>query len=579
MLKYIDNETQNTMKIQTPESQVTFPGRPLTFLESPEKGTLPFSCSFRKYQNELPEFLTLCSKDLRGGAGVKVILDGYKSPRSKKVNWKFYLSPDHPDYKFLTDYQKTKLASSTEGWVIDVTDSMEGYGGIEESWRYFIEAVKQGQSVIVDLSDLRPYGSTNHKGLTATGPIGDGTEDSNHSSFFAIYDAIASHILDGDILSLLQVLGTINSTLRRGGQYKNGIITSSMRWDNPEIYNYLNAPLVDIPGSHKKSVKYSDGLLNDESLMQLISDKRNQESVFLEPILADDLHANVCMAIYAKPNSTCLINRLNISQCTSPKEITEGMVKATLALCELHVSWRDMVGDRAKIYLPLTEDCQIGMDILGFANYLAQNNITYLEFTDGLDYVLHRNGVKPRDSVRKIIVAICMGYQESVWSADDFMDNLGLPHLDRIHTIEPSQSHAYKCVDLNGFTTARSIFAPMGRKDKRVSDSQKIKVYMHGPVEIASDVGGETHQRFIELWQQMMNSFGRPHGISFDTWLPCTVEWLEWFIKSDIQTAYYQFAESHDQSYLSKKVMGQDEPNKVCDITLKAKEGCSVCGE
>ena len=566
------------MKKQTPESMVTFPGRPITFIETPEKGTLPFSCSFRKYANRLPEFLTLCSKDLRGGAGVKVILDQFKSIKPTQVNWSFYLSPDHPDYKLLTDYQKTKLNPNLGGYIIDVTDSMEGYGGIEESWMYFIASFQRGLDVTVDLSDLRPYGSTNHKGLTATGPVGDGTDESNSSSFFAIYDSIANHIDKGDILSLMQVLGTLNNTLRRGGQYKNGIITSSMRYDNPEIENYLLAPLVEIPGSHKKSVKYADGLLNDEPLLQLISDKRNQESLFLEPILEDDLHANVCMAIFAKPNSTCLINRLNISQCDTPDQITEGMIEATLELCELHVSWREKVGDRSKIYLPLTEDRQIGMDILGFANYLSQNNLTYLEFTDGLDYVIQGRGVEPSKVTLDIIQALIKGYKLSTVAADDFMDSLNLPHLDRIHTIEPSQSHAYKCTDLQGFTTARSIFAPMGRKDKRVSDSQKIKVYMHGPVEIASEVGGETHQRFIELWQQMMNLYGRPHGISFDTWLPCTVEWLTWFIKSDIETAYYQFAESHDQSYLSKKVMGQDEP-KVCDITLKAKEGCSVCGE
>jgi len=172
-----------------------------------------------------------------------------------------------------------------------------------------------------------------------------------------------------------------------------------------------------------------------------------------------------------------------------------------------------------------------------------------------------------------IAKGLCIAYLQSTMVADKYMIDRDLPLLDRIHTIEPSQSHAYTCNDLAGFTTARSIFAPMGRKDKRTSDSQKIKVYFHGDVETAVEVGGELHQRFIELWQQMMDTYGRPHAISFDTWLPCTPDWLRWFIPSRIQTAYYQFADTHDQSYLSKKVNG------VCDITLNAKEGCSVCGE
>lgn len=564
---------------QLPNDLVTFPGRPLTFLETPEKGTLPFSCSFRKYENILSDYLILCSKDLRGGAGVKAILDNFKSRETLNVNWKFYLDPKHPDFDLMTDYQKSKSTLDIIGTEITPSDSMEDIVGIESSWSLFIDWILSDETITVNLSNLRPYGSTNNKGLTATGPVGDGTEDSNTSSFFAIYDAIANHLQNGDILSFLQVLGTLNSTLRRGGQYKNGIITSSLPWNSPEIYNYLNAPLVEIPGSHKKAVKYSntEELLNNNELLKLISDKRNQESLFLEPIDSNDLHYNVCEGIKARPNSTCLINRLNISQCKTPSDITKGIVEATLALCDLHVSWRGEVGSRADIYLPITEDRQIGVDILGFANYLSQNKITYIAFTDGLDFALHGLGDKPTKLILDIIDALINGYQSATIEADKFMVSKGLPKLDRIFTIEPSQSHAYKCVDLQGFVTARSIFAPMGRKDKRASDSQKHKVYMHGPVEIASEVGGKTHQRFIELWQQMMNLTGRAHGISFDTWLPCSQEWLQWFIQSDIETAYYQFAETVDQSYLSKKVMGQDV--KVCDITLKAKEGCSVCGE
>ena len=565
---------------QTPESLVTFPSRPTTFLNHPEKGTLPHSCSFRKYNNDIYDLLYLCSHDLRGGSGVKVILDNFQSFDPIQVYWSFYIDPKASDYKNLTEYQKSKLAYAGvfSEEKINVADSMEGeelgLGGcsIEESWLRFIEYAKQGKSILVDLSELRPNGSVNDKGLTATGAIGDGTESSNTSSFFAIYDAIANHLGRGDVLSFLQLLGTLNATLRRGGLYKNGIITSSMVWTNPNFVDYMNAPLITIPGSHKKAVKYTQDTLEHEDLLELISEKRNTESVFLEPLYEDDLHANVCEAILSKPNGTCLINRLNIAQCKKSQDIVDGLVEATLKLCALHTSWRGKVGDRANIYLPLEEDRQIGVDILGFANFLAAQKVTYLEFTDALDYILNGVDLDCTYSAIDIAKSLCIAYGKSTKVADKYMSDRDLPLLDRIHTIEPSQSHAYTCKDLAGFTTARSIFAPMGRKDKRTSDSQKQKVYFHGDVETAVEIGGELHQRFIELWQQMMDTYGRPHAISFDTWLPCTPDWLRWFIPSRIQTAYYQFAETHDQSYLSKKV-------QTCDITLKAKEGCSVCGE
>ena len=72
--------------------------------------------------------------------------------------------------------------------VFVVEDSMEGPEGIEASWRFVSHALRHGAGVAVHLSNLRPKGSENGKGLTASGPV----------SFAKIYS-------------------TLNEILRRGG--------------------------------------------------------------------------------------------------------------------------------------------------------------------------------------------------------------------------------------------------------------------------------------------------------------------------------------------------------------------------
>ena len=79
--------------------------------------------------------------------------------------------------------------------VFVVQDSMEGPDGIEASWRFVSHALRFGAGCAVHLSELRPKGTENGKGLVASGPV----------SFAKIYS-------------------TLNEVLRRGGVYKNGAV-------------------------------------------------------------------------------------------------------------------------------------------------------------------------------------------------------------------------------------------------------------------------------------------------------------------------------------------------------------------
>ena len=109
------------------------------------------------------------------------------------------------------DNPESRLPVSCTVFVVE--DSMEGENGIEASWRYVSHGLRFGAGVAVHLSKLRPKGSENGKGLTASGPV----------SFGRIYSQL-------------------NETLRRGGVYKNGAVVLHMDLDHPDILEFINAP-------------------------------------------------------------------------------------------------------------------------------------------------------------------------------------------------------------------------------------------------------------------------------------------------------------------------------------------------
>ena len=102
--------------------------------------------------------------------------------------------------------------------VFVVQDSMEGEDGIEKSWRFVSHALRYGAGVAVHLSNLRPKGTENGKGLVASGPV----------SFAKIYSVL-------------------NETLRRGGIYKNGAVVCHLDIDHPDLIEFITTPRHELP--------------------------------------------------------------------------------------------------------------------------------------------------------------------------------------------------------------------------------------------------------------------------------------------------------------------------------------------
>lgn len=559
------------------------PGRVLTYLTNPEKGTLPASCTLKIVNpTNLHEDLRFFSRILRDGAGGKAILNNWYDHTPIKVNWRFYLSPLHLDYYRMSSEQKKHFSVvSLYDWdeIITVDDSMEessvtGFS-IEESWRKFIDLAIQGKRILVNLSNLRPVGTLNDRGLRATGPLGlEGLE--NEGSFLAIYEAIANHLEDGTITSFIDLLGQLNQTIRRGGQFKDGIITSSIPWNHPSCLQYLKHPLHLIPGSHKKGVQFEGSEeLPSQELLELIAHKHNTESLFLEKTDPNDLdyHWNVCVGIKVPNLGTCLLYRTNLAQCEEPDDISMAMVSAMRHLLELHVGWRASVGnERSGHYAPLREDRQVALDIMGLASALAHWGVSYQELADAMEEFMFMDHHPDNSMAWRIVYALAKGYRETTILADDYMDDLGLPRLKYLHSIEPQQKSAEGYKDLSGYSCTRNIDPPFHHRQWRVSEARGRKLIRYNPkCELAKDVGADLHLRFCELWQQFMELCGRPHGISYDNWKQATADDVKDFLtRSPLKTWYYNYSHQIDQSYLDK--------GQVVDA-CNLEQGCVVCAE
>ena len=555
-------------------SPSTAPSRVRTFLFQPQSKSLPYSCALIKYNNDLFETLKLTSSYLRSGAGVKIVLDDFqvRTPVAK-FSWSFFLEPEHPDFKYLSPQQKEYLGF--EGEWLYVADSMEESNednySIVGSWLKFIELAEAGKNIVVNLSRLRPYGQENANGLMASGPIGMGERAREDScSFLSIYQALADHLRCGDIGSLLKLLGTLNDTLRRGG-FKRGIVTSSMHYGNPNFPAYLNVPINSLPGGHKKGARLTPEVLLNRALVNLIVEKVNTESLFLVKV-KPECYDNVCVGIGLRARGTCLIWRVNLGLIPQPKDLPCWFMKATRQLALLHIYWRKENPEKAKLVAPLEKDPQIALDVMGLANALARWKITYQEFVDAIsEFNDSTHHFREASDAHILVFYLAKAYQASLLEADSICEEHGLGRLERIHTpAEPAQNHSYETKDLDGYTVTRSIFAPFGRKIRRVSDHQENIVVNHGPVEVASEVGPQLHQRLCEEWTRFVGTVGRSHDyMSFDTWAAIDAAWLEDFLtRSPLWSKYYSEHENYDQYYLKKEA-----------TLIARKYECQVCAE
>ena len=386
--------------------------------------------------------------------------------------------------------------------VIEVQDSMDyGEDSIEASWRFVSHALRYGAGVAVHLSKLRARGTENGKGLVASGPV----------SFGKIYSCL-------------------NEQLRRGGVYKNGAVVLHLDISHDDILEFVTTPRHELPWA-KRCVNVTIALWNEatDDVKNEILKGIARGDIWLAKIRYDQhgkrIFANVCLEVFLKSRGTCLLQHVNLGACR-PEDISSAFAVGMSELIELHAKTGvEKTGE----YLTQEADRQVGLGVLGLANLLALEEITYAQFADALD---ETPSATPKAT--KLVEQIRAGFSVAASLARS-------ANMDRAFAIAPTASCSYRYTDRAGYTTAPEIAPPIGRTVDRDSSTFGVQQFDYGNVETADSVGWDAYFRVCNGIVQMMHDTGLSHGYSFNSWSD-VVQYDEDFIQSWLaspQTSLY----------------------------------------
>ena len=363
--------------------------------------------------------------------------------------------------------------------VFVVEDSMEGPEGIEASWRFVSHALRHGAGVAVHLSNIRPKGSENGKGLTASGPV----------SFAKIYS-------------------TLNEILRRGGTYKNGACVCHLDIDHPDSLEFIQTPRHELPWV-KRCINITPESWDEYPYKDELLEGIRKGDIWLNKVRYDAngkrIRGNVCLEVYLPSRGTCLLQHVNLGACTLediPKAFVEGMSE----LCKLHPTTG--VGESGE-YLTPDIDKQVGLGMLGLANLLRIYGVSYADFGQALKDI--NEEVVNFTPAHNLAKAIQNGVEAAAKVAESH-------DMVRAFAVAPTASCSYRSQDQEGFTCCPEIAPPIARSVDRDSGTFGVQTFEYGNVEIASEVGWKAYKLVADQLMIMLEKTGLLHGYSFNSW-------------------------------------------------------------
>ncbi len=404
------------------------------------------------------------------------------------------------------DDQTSRLPVSCTVFVVD--DSMEGPNGIEASWRFVSHALRYGAGVAIHLSKLRSSGTDNGRGLVASGPV----------SFGKIYSCL-------------------NEQLRRGGVYKNGAVVLHLDINHPDILEFVQMQRNEIPWAKRcvnVTTTFWDGATREVKDAIIAGIKRGD--IWLAKMRSDQygrrIYANVCLEVFLRSRGTCLLEHINLGACTL-EELPQAFVDGMEELIELHSKTGvENTGE----YLTQEEDRQVGLGMLGLANLLALEKVTYSQFAEALEECLWPEGdyiVTP--PARKIVKALKQGIDAAAAVAR-------MSNMDRAFAIAPTASCSYRYTDRAGYTTAPELAPPIGRTVDRDSSTFGVQSFDYGLVETAEQVGWKDYKRTVDGIMELLNRTGLAHGYSFNSWSDVVIyddQFVDSWLASPQTSLYY----------------------------------------
>ena len=440
------------------------------------------------------------------------------------------------------DNPESKLPVSCTVFVVE--DSMEGRNGIEASWRFVSHALRNAAGVAVHLSKLRPSGSENGKGLVASGPV----------SFAKIYSQL-------------------NETLRRGGTYKNGACVVTLDMNHPDVEEFIDAPRHELPWV-KKCLQVKKEWWDDlpipvrKKVLQAIKAGDLWLSKVKYDHRGDRIYSNVCLEIFIQSRGTCLLSHVNISAC-EVDDLCGAFAEGMAGLCDLH---KKTGVSQSGEYLSPEVDKQVGLGLLGLANFLRRQGVSYAAFGEAL-----QNINDPEMATTPALV-LARELQCAVAGAANIARAAG---MDRAFCIAPTASCSYRYTDIDGFTATPEIAPPISRQVDRDSGTFGVQSYDYGDCEIASEVGWDAYKSVADGICQMFEDTGLFHGYSFNSWSDVVTydqAFIEDWLASPQTSLYYALQVMPD-------TLRKDDVTSILDedyhdiFGLTEEEFCSSCAE
>jgi len=419
------------------------------------------------------------------------------------------------------DDPESRLPVSCTVFVVD--DSMEGPEGIEASWRFVSHALRYGAGVAVHLTNLRPKGSENGKGLTASGPV----------SFGKIYS-------------------TLNEILRRGGKFKNGAVVLHIDCDHEDILEFITTPRHELPWV-KRCININDDMWKQTPYKREILQGIASGDIWLNKIKYDKngnrVRGNVCLEVYLPSRGTCLLQHINLGACEFddiPRAFAEGMGQ----LCALHSTTGV---EKSGEYLSPDIDRQVGLGMLGLANLLRRVGVSYEQFGRALEQ--YNKGEIVQTPAFELVSQFASGIESAASIARQF-------NMDRAFAIAPTASCSYRSKDIDGYTCTPEIAPPISRHVDRDSGTLGVESYDYGAVEIASEVGWDAYKRVADGLMTMLDRTGLLHGYSFNSWSDVVTydnAFIEEWLNSPQTSLYYALQVMGDTQDKSSAYAALDE--------------------
>ena len=425
------------------------------------------------------------------------------------------------------DNPESRLPVSCTVFVVE--DSMEGPNGIEASWRFVSHALRNGAGCAVHLSKLRPKGTESVKGvdtLVASGPV----------SFGKFYS-------------------TLNEILRRGGTYRNGACVLHLDINHPDILDFVQAERHELPWVKRcvdlePQLWFNSNPETKEAILRGIA----RGDIWLNKIKyynGERIYGNVCLEVFLPSRGTCLLQHVNLG-ANSIGDLRTTFRTAMSELCDLHP--RTNVGESGE-YLTPDRDKQVGLGLLGLANFLSIHNITYAQFGEALEAI--NRGQTLQGTAGMAARELYLGIEIAANIARE-------KNMVRAFAIAPTASCSYRSRDLNGYTATPEIAPPIARTVDRDSGEFGVERVEYGKVEIASEVGWESYKKVADEIMSMLFRTGLLHGYSFNSWSDMVIydeAFIEEWLKSPQTSLYY-----------SLQVMGDTQDKSDAYAALDAKD-------